>query len=103
MPHLKAPPSLETLSCENLLAVLYHLTVNHDIHVSNSSARRQHLLAKVPAHIKQKLTTAITASLNQDLNITCKLLDYTVDGTTTALDLCHRHGINLTNTFLSIS
>ena len=96
MPNHKEPPALETLCCENLLAVLYHLTVHHDHDVSQSAARRQHLLARVPPHIKQKLVASTAGSLNLDLNMTCKILDYALDGTTTGLDLCARAYSNFT-------
>ena len=55
-----------------LLAVLYHLTIKHDHDVTQSAARRQFLLASVLPGIKQRLVSCITATLNQDLNITCK-------------------------------
>ena len=48
-----------------------------------SAARRQFLLGTVLAKQKQELITLITATLNLDLNLTCKLLDYTLDCSTT--------------------
>ena len=53
----------------------------HDLVVS--AARRQYLLGTMLSKMKQELVTNITASLNLDLNLTCKLLDYTLDCTTT--------------------
>ena len=94
MPPYKEPQTLEKLTCEVLLAVLYHLTIKHDHDVTQSAARRQFLLANVLPNIKQKLVSTITSALNQDLNITCKLLDYTLDSTTTGLDLCKRNFAN---------
>ena len=34
-------------------------------------------------NVKQKMVTMITASLNLELNMTCKMLDYTLDTSTT--------------------
>ena len=48
-----------------------------------AAARRQFLLGTVLAKQKQELVTLITATLNLDLNLTCKLLDYTLDCSTT--------------------
>ena len=48
-----------------------------------TAARRQFLLGTVLAKQKQELVTRITATLNLDLNLTCKLLDYTLDCSTT--------------------
>ena len=48
-----------------------------------TAARRQFLLGTVLAKQKQELVTLITATLNLDLNLTCKLLDYTLDCSTT--------------------
>ena len=48
-----------------------------------SAARRQFLLASVLPNIKQKMVSSITASLNLQLNMTCKLLDYTLDSSIT--------------------
>ena len=60
--------------------VVFHR--NHrSLHVS--AARRQFLLGTVLAKQKQELITLITATLNLDLNLTCKLLDYTLDCSTT--------------------
>ena len=47
------------------------------------AARRQFLLASVLPNIKQKMVNSITASLNLQLNMTCKLLDYTLDSSIT--------------------
>ena len=54
---------------------------DHDLCVT--AARRQFLLGTVLAKQKQELITLITATLNLDLNLTCKLLDYTLDCSTT--------------------
>ena len=48
-----------------------------------AAARRQFLLASVLPNIKQKMVSSITASLNLQLNMTCKLLDYTLDSSIT--------------------
>ena len=52
-------------------------------HLCVTAARRQFLLGTVLAKQKQELITLITATLNLDLNLTCKLLDYTLDCSTT--------------------
>ena len=54
-----------------------------DDHHDVTAARRQFLLGTVLAKQKQELVTLITATLNLDLNLTCKLLDYTLDCSTT--------------------
>ena len=54
-----------------------------DHHICVTAARRQFLLGTVLAKQKQELITLITATLNLDLNLTCKLLDYTLDCSTT--------------------
>lgn len=94
MPRYKEPASLEELSCQVLLAILYHLTIKHDHDVTQSAARRQFLLATVLSKMKQELVTNITASLNLDLNLTCKLLDYTLDCTTTGENCRHYPSIS---------
>ena len=48
-----------------------------------AAARRQFLLASFLPNIKQKMVSTITASLNLQLNMTCKLLDYTLDSSIT--------------------
>ena len=56
---------------------------DHHHHICVTAARRQFLLGTVLAKQKQELITLITATLNLDLNLTCKLLDYTLDCSTT--------------------
>lgn len=87
MPPFKNPPSLEQCSCQVLLSILYHLTIKHDHDVTQSAARRQFLLGTVLAKMKQELVSMVTSALNLELNLTCKLLDYTLDCTTTGRHL----------------
>ena len=54
------------------------------------------MLANVLPTIKQKLVGGITAALNLDLNITCKLLDYALDSSTIGLDFCQRNFTSFT-------
>ena len=42
------------------------------------------------------MVTMITASLNLELNMTCKMLDYSLDTSTTGLDLIKRNFSNFT-------
>ena len=41
MPPYKEPHSLEQMSCQVLLAILYHLTIKHDHDVTQSGNRKE--------------------------------------------------------------